>query len=188
MKKVVIVASEYELPISKWKFNIPLLYSGIGKINAAYATLKAISEFAPDLIINLGSVGSLVIPIGTTLEIANVVERDFNTEPLEVRGTVPFDRCPSTLNSGVQGYKCGTGDNFVIERDPWLISNGIHVVDMELFSIAKICFKLNVNWRSGKFVSDQIGSNSSSDWQNQINVCGQNLINWFEDNCLNDQL
>jgi adenosylhomocysteine nucleosidase len=185
MKKVVIVASEYELPPTKWKFDIPLVYSGIGKINAAYNTYYAISKFAPDLVINLGSVGSLVMPIGTTLEIASVVERDFDAEPLESRGTVPFDTCPSVLNSIAEGYKCGTGDNFVMEKDPWLASNDIDVVDMELFSIAKICYLSEIKWRSGKYISDQIGSNSPVEWKSQINVCGNNLIEWFEENCLN---
>lgn len=185
LKKVVLVASEYELPADQWKFNIPIIYSGIGKINAAYSTFKAINRFAPDLIINLGSVGSFDIPIGTTLEISDVVERDFNSEPLAARGIVPFDSAPNTLKSITPGYKCGTGDSFVINKDSWLISNRIDVVDMELFSIAKICFKLKVNWMSGKYVSDQIGLNSSFKWQDQINFCSPNLINWFEENCLN---
>ena len=61
MKKpfVIVVALESELSSKAISSHIPLVYSGIGKVNAAIATFKAIKEYQPDFIINFGTVGKI---------------------------------------------------------------------------------------------------------------------------------
>jgi adenosylhomocysteine nucleosidase len=39
--------------------NIPIVYSGIGKVNASIATFKAIHHYGPTLIVNYGTVGKI---------------------------------------------------------------------------------------------------------------------------------
>lgn len=128
--------------------------------------------------------GSFVLPIGATLTIGYVVEKDFSTEPLEERGKVPLDECPNLLQSSLSGNKCGTGDTFVSKGDPRLISHDTDVVDIELFGIAQICYKLDIAWRSGKYIFDFIGVDFLVAWQSQINLCSPNLIYCFDKNCL----
>lgn len=53
---VVIVALEDELNTDNISSHIPVIYSGIGKVNASIATFRAIKEYNPNLIINFGTV------------------------------------------------------------------------------------------------------------------------------------
>ena len=161
---IVIVALESELDIALWNFEVPVVFTGVGKINAALRTHQAIEKYRPDLIVNVGTVGSLKIELGKVCEIGSVVQRDFDTTPLAPRGIVPFDGNPSIYYSADGKFRCGTGDSFVTKLDPWLIENKIDVVDMELFAIAQVCAEKDIPWKSFKFVSDMVGSNSKDEW------------------------
>ena len=45
---VVIVALEDELNADNISSHIPVIYSGIGKVNASIATFRAIKQYNPD--------------------------------------------------------------------------------------------------------------------------------------------
>ncbi len=177
MKKslVVIVALESELSRKALSSHIPLVYSGIGKINSAIATFNAIKKYQPDLIINFGTVGKINPLISGLIKIGSVIQRDMNAEPLAPRGIVPFASGPNRYMSSAQGYVCGTGDSFVTKPDDWLIENRVDVVDMELFAIAAVAWEHNLNWVSYKFISDEANENSGREWSNLVNQ-GQELF------------
>jgi adenosylhomocysteine nucleosidase len=176
MKFVAIVALPSELPIEFWPFEEPIIYSGVGKLNAAFTTMRAISKYQPDLILNLGTVGSLNDQLKNVVEINRVIQRDFDAEPLAPRGTVPFEDFPSELFSGYGDASCGTGDTFVRVRENWLLNKNIDVVDMELFAIAKICTQLDTPWRSFKLISDYVNHDSDSDWERNLQFSHIELI------------
>ena len=165
MKFAAIVALPAEMPRELWPFEEPLIYSGVGKINAAFTTTQVIQDYKPDLIINFGTAGSLKDSIGGLVEVNKVVQRDFNAEPLAPRGSVPFDEFPNELFSGFGNVVCGTGDTFVRTKESWLKSNGVDLVDMELFAIAKVCEHLITPWRSFKFITDYVNTSSETDWE-----------------------
>jgi adenosylhomocysteine nucleosidase len=71
-------------------------------------------------------------------------------------------------------HVCGTGDSFVTSQDPWLISQGIDVVDMELFAIANIAHQFNIPWQSFKYVTDDANEDSGNEWTHRVNH-GQEL-------------
>jgi adenosylhomocysteine nucleosidase len=177
MKKsfIVVVALESELSSKAISSHIPLVYSGIGKVNAAIATFKAIKEYQPDFIINFGTVGKINSSLSGLIKIGSVIQRDMMAEPLAPRGVVPFSSQPNKYISSVQGYVCGTGDSFVTKQDDWLIENGVDVVDMELFSIAAVARAHNLNWVSYKFISDEANENSGQKWSSLVNH-GQELF------------
>ena len=172
---VVIVALEDEFDSKLLSSHIPVIYSGIGKVNAAIATYKAILEFNPRLIINYGTVGKITKDLSGLITIGSVIQRDMIAEPLSPRGTVPFSKKPNTYSSLLEGHLCGTGDSFVTEQDHWLIQNGIDVVDMELFAIASVAHEHQVNWISYKFISDDANEASGQEWSKQVNQ-GQQLF------------
>ena len=105
-KFVAIVALPSELPQNLWAFSEPLIYSGVGKLNASIATVQAIDKYKPEFILNLGTVGSLNNKISGVVEIRLVVQRDFDAEPLSPKGKVPFDDKPEVLTSGFGEYSC----------------------------------------------------------------------------------
>ncbi|MBT8536934.1 5'-methylthioadenosine nucleosidase [Polynucleobacter paneuropaeus] len=171
MKKkiVVMVALERELNPEILPTDIPVIYSGVGKVNAAVATFNAIIEFNPDLIIHFGTVGKITASLSGLIPISSVVQRDMNAEPLAPRGVVPFSNKPNQYASNVEGYVCGTGDSFVTQQDDWLEQNGVDVVDMELFAIAAVAFEHNISWLSYGYISDAANESAGQEWSNHVN-------------------
>jgi|DEB19_MinimDraft_3_1074340.scaffolds.fasta_scaffold60265_2 adenosylhomocysteine nucleosidase len=182
-KVVCLVALESELPQGLTSSSIPIIYTGVGKLNASIATYGAILKYSPELVINLGTAGSLAIPQGEIVEIREVIQRDFNAEPLAPRGEIPFQDSLSISHSRYGDYKCGTGDSFVTEIDAWFLSKKIDVIDMELYGIAYTCEKLGVEWRAAKFITDIIGKNSGEDWAAWLKLAPNSLVRWLEVNC-----
>ena len=175
-KFVAIVALSSELPETLWKRSEPLVYSGVGKLNASLATILAIEKYKPEFILNLGTVGSLNENISGIIEISKVFQRDFDATPLSPQGVVPFDDKPQILSSNFDGYVCGTGDTFVRTKEAWLQSNSIDVVDMELFAIAHACYSRDMPWRSFKYVTDYVSKDSGDDWKKNLEQSGAALM------------
>jgi adenosylhomocysteine nucleosidase len=174
-KFVAIVALPSELPVDLWTFDEPIIFSGVGKLNASVATIKAIDQFKPEFVLNLGTVGSLNESISGVIEIGRVLQRDFDARPLSPKGQVPFDEKPQILTSAKGLFSCGTGDTFVLSKEDWLLENQIDVVDMELFAIAHACYSSNIPWRSFKFITDYISSESGEDWKRNLEQSGRAL-------------
>jgi adenosylhomocysteine nucleosidase len=179
-KFVAIVALPSELPIEIWNRNEPLIYSGVGKLNAAIATLESINKYQPEFILNLGTVGSIRNDISGVVEIKKVFQRDFDATPLVPKSFVPFDEKPQVLSADFGQYNCGSGDTFVREKEEWLMNNSIDVVDMELFGVAFACYSKNIPWRSFKFITDYVSINSGDDWRKNLEKSGSALINAIE--------
>jgi len=172
---VVIVALEDELNQEILSSHIPIIYSGIGKINASIATFKAIRIYNPTLIINFGTVGRITPHLSGLIQIGSVIQRDMIAEPLAPRGSVPFSKKPNKFFSISDGHICGTGDSFVTQQDDWLIQNRVDVVDMELFAIASVAHDHNIDWLSFKFISDDANESASQEWSKHVNQ-GQKLF------------
>ena len=177
---VALVALPSELPKDLWTFSEPLIYSGVGKLNASIATLEALDKFKPEFILNLGTVGSLNENLSGVIEVGRVLQRDFDATPLSSRGQVPFDEKPQILFSNIGEFSCGTGDTFVRSKEDWLLENQIDVVDMELFAIAHACYSRNIHWRSLKFVTDYVSKDSGDDWKKNLDASGATLIKALE--------
>ena len=180
LKFVAIVALPSELPREIWNRDEPLIYSGVGKLNAAIATLESINKYQPKFILNLGTVGSIRNDISGVIEIEKVFQRDFDATPLVPKGVVPFDEKPNVLSSDFGQYSCGSGDTFVRNKEEWLLENKIDVVDMELYGIAHACFSKNTPWRSFKYITDYISKDSGNDWENNLKYAAASLIKSIE--------
>lgn len=165
---IVIAALESEIKAHSLPDHIPIVYSGIGKINAAIATFQAIQRYQPQLIINFGTVGKINPTLSGLVTINKVIQRDISAEPLAPRGIVPLSSKPNEFIVNTAGYVCGTGDSFVTQHDPWLTKQGVDVVDMELFAIAAISFEHNVKWISYKYISDAANEDSAHEWSSKV--------------------
>lgn len=180
MVGTLILAALSDEYISQDSLGFPIVYTGVGKINAARTTTEQILKSRPNLILNVGTAGALNSEMSGVFLVKDVIERDMIAEPLAPRGTTPFDNFDSILQSDLGTVRCATGDSFVMEKDLWLVSNQVDLVDMELFAIAKVCEFYGVKWRSMKFVSDYIDENSAESWRHSLEHSSKEIRNAIE--------
>ena len=171
---LIITALETELKRESLPSSVEIVYCGIGKITAALTSIKAIHQYSPKRILNFGTAGKIKTELHGLLEIGKVIQRDMDAEPLAPRGSTPFCNRPQEYVSTGQ-FICGSGDSFVTTYDPWLHSQGVDVVDMELFAIAAIAHDHQIPWQSFKYITDEANEDSGSDWQSKVHH-GQGLF------------
>ena len=152
---LVLTAIDEELDKARAPAGVEVIYSGVGKVNAASAATLALLVLRPALVINYGTVGRINTTLSRLVEVAHVVQRDMMAMPLVPRGRTPYSSNLDKLSSGFGDVTCGTGDSFVTSPDPWLTENHVDVVDMELFAIAHVCQRHSIPWRAFKFVSGE---------------------------------
>jgi adenosylhomocysteine nucleosidase len=163
-KILVLTAIDDELDKARAPEGVRVIYTGVGKINAASATTLALLTMHPSLVINYGTAGKINETLQGLVEVSNVVQRDMMAMPLAPRGRTPFAPELDLLTSGQGGVVCGTGDSFVTSSDPWLIENNIDIVDMELFAVAQVCRRHGLPWRAFKFITDDANDLAHQDW------------------------
>lgn len=167
----IIVALPHEFASAPFGYNV--VYSGVGKVNAAIATMNAISNGATQ-IINFGTAGLVSNKtqlINTLVEVDVIIQRDMLAQPLSPRGITPYETGELAgalmLNSG-SNITLGTGDSFVTEKDEWFSYSSVDIVDMECYSIAKVCKQKQIPFKSYKWITDFADENASIDWQENI--------------------
>ena len=166
-KILILTALAAELEDQPLPFDLPVVFTGVGKVNAALATAEAIRRHQPHCIVNYGTAGGVSARAAGLHEVHAVIQRDMMAEPLAPRGQAPFDNTPVRLRSASEdphALLCASGDSFVSSADPWLVAQGVDLVEMELWGIAMACRRAGVPWRAWKYVSDQANEDSHNDW------------------------
>ena len=162
---LILVAVEEELS-SKDLPSFQIHYTGVGKINAAIQTLEIIKTYSPTQIINYGTAGSLNKKLKGLVEVTKFFQRDMDASPLGFKiGQTPFDDIQE-IEFATVGYSCGTGDSFVTSI-PKLKTD---LVDMEAYSIAKICYLNDIKFRCFKYISDNADGDANADWVKNISM------------------
>ncbi len=162
------------------------LYSGIGKVNAAYSAAKAIDAGAR-IILNLGTAGSHRFPPHELVHVKSFVQRDFDLTPLGMPfGQIPMDPHPGPIEISVLPKKstgiCGTGDCF--EIGPPKIA--CDLVDMEGYALAKVCALEKIPLYSVKYITDGSDENAHVDWKQNLKRSSIKLFETFEEFLQND--
>ena len=157
---VILIALPDEAPHLQNYKNV--FFTGIGKINATMTATKILHTQNVDRIINFGTAGGITVSSGY-YECKNFVQHDMNCSPLGFQvGETPFDSI-NDISFG-EGLICASGDSFV--------TNGIDlnadIVDMEAYSIAKVCKANDIEFICFKYISDAADSNASNDWQSNV--------------------
>lgn len=147
--------------------------SGIGKVNSAITTQMLIDRFAPEYVLNFGTVGGVDATV-TALSyyaVDKAIQYDFDLTDLE---DVPlgyiqdFDRAFFTANTDgldfLEKRSLATADKFTNkENDVALLKElGCSLCDMEGCAIAQVCLCCNVPLYIVKAVSDVHGSGLQS--------------------------
>ena len=158
---LLVVALENELPrdlVVGWQ----IVYSGVGKVNAAITLCDALASCSPEKVVNYGSAGALRKGLSGLYRVTRFQQRDMDVRALGFAlGQTPFeDDVIIDLDPDGDGLSCGTGDNFV-SAPPEMNSD---LVDMEAYALAKICQQKAVEFHCFKFVSDNANSDAANDW------------------------
>jgi len=144
----------------------PVLYTGIGKINSAWALTRALMIRRPRLVLDFGTVGSPRFPPHTLVECTRFIQRDMDVSPLGLpRGTTPFDDLPAALDvprrlPDLPEAVCGSADHFVSGHDV----SDCDVVEMEAYALAKVCRREGVDFMAVKYVTDGGDASAHVDW------------------------
>lgn len=160
-----------------------VVFSGIGKINAAYQATKAILELRPKLVLNFGTAGSPRFPTHTLVECTRFIQRDIDLSPLGFeRGVTPFDPSPTVFEvprrfKDLPDGTCGTADNFEISLGG--AKEIATVVEMEAYAIAKVCYLQNVPFACFKYITDGSDDSASKDWVANVPLAAKRFAEHF---------
>ena len=162
---LLVVALENELPRQLavgWR----IVYSGVGKVNAAMTLCDALASCRPDRVVNYGSAGALRKGLSGLFRVTRFLQRDMDVRALGFSlGQTPFED-DVIIDFDGEGLSCGTGDNFV-SAPPEMSSD---LVDMEAYALAKICQQKAVEFHCFKFVSDNANCDAADDWTQQLEL------------------
>lgn len=153
------------------------IFTGIGKVNAVYELMKAISEQKPDIIINLGTAGSTKFKKGEIVCCTEFIQRDMEVTALGFQKfETPFSNEPVVLSYGLNLENlakgiCGSGDNFEMEHQ----NPEYNVIDMEAFALAKVCKRENIPFLCLKYISDGANDHAVSDWNEEVKKASEKL-------------
>ena len=165
---------------------VPVLYCGVGKVNAAIALTRALAGYAGagrgmPLVVNFGSAGSPVHPSGSFLACHEFVQRDMDVRGLGFPlGVTPYDEVPATLSfaprfTELTAAVCGSGDSFVTAGR----GEAYSVVDMEAYALAKACVLAQANFASVKYITDGADHAAADDWQANVHKAADEFLRLY---------
>ncbi len=88
---IILTALAAELDVARIPDGASVLFTGVGKVNAAIATMQTLQRIQPALVINYGTAGKTDGRLHGLVEVAQVIQRDMNAEPLSPRGADAAD-------------------------------------------------------------------------------------------------
>jgi adenosylhomocysteine nucleosidase len=173
---------------------VPVLFCGVGKVNAAIALTRELARYVPageplPLVLNFGTAGSQVFDTGALVACHEFVQRDMDVRGLGFPlGVTPFDSTPPALQfepvfNHLPTATCGSGDSFATVECEAAAASAYAVVDMEAFALAKVCWLEGAPFACAKYVSDGADAQAAADWQNNVHRAASEFLNLYQDVC-----
>lgn len=182
-RPLLVVALDEEA-VALGQFDLPVLLTEPGKVNASVAVSRALSVGTPSAVINLGTAGALRAGIEGIIEIASVVQHDYDSLALfELTGRESGSLIELAIESTTTKVRLATGDSFVAdasERDR--LAEFADLVDMEGYAIAAAGASYGVPVRLIKHVSDAADADASESWRQSVDRCAHELALWWAAN------
>jgi adenosylhomocysteine nucleosidase len=159
--------------------DLPILITGMGKVNAALAVgIVLAAAPRPSEIINLGTAGGLRPGVSGIHVAGTVLQHDLDGDLLfKVTGEVTG---PPLLVGDPAGPVLATGDSFISDdavRDA--LAKDASLVDMEGYAIAAAAQQFGVPVRLVKQVSDDAGAGAAKSWRDSVADCSRVLGAWL---------
>jgi adenosylhomocysteine nucleosidase len=185
-RTIVVIALRVESAGVFEAAGVPVLYCGVGKVNAAIALTKELSRYAHrreamPLVVNFGSAGSRCFAPGTLVSCQEFVQRDMDVSGLGFAlGVTPYDEAPSALMfeavfTHLPAAVCGSGDSFATAD----IGVDCAVIDMEAYALAKVCWHENAAFACVKYVTDGADHTAADDWQRNVHAAAAEFLQLF---------
>lgn len=174
-RPLLVVALEEEavhLHISE----LPVLVTGVGKVNAAIAVATILGESSPSEVVNLGTAGALRPDLIGTHVISRVTQHDLDDDALFDLVGMHFGE---PVDLGGAGLTLTTGDAFI--ADPaarGLLAEHSDLVDMEGYAVARAAITAGVPIRIVKRISDGADSGAARSWRESVDDCAEHLGAW----------
>ncbi|MFB7541601.1 nucleosidase [Streptomyces zaomyceticus] len=162
--------------------DLPVLLTGMGKVNAATALAIALGRGPrPSGIVNLGTAGALLPGMSGTHVIGTVVQHDFDGRLLATLTGESYG-APLTLPDGGDTV-LATGDTFISDETARArLAEQAALVDMEGYALAHAAAIAGVPLRIVKHVSDEAGEGAARTWRESVAECARALAEWAETN------
>src|ERR1044071_9783664 len=123
MKPLIVMALPQESRGQLERAGAQVLYTGVGKVNAAASLARRLSEqrcagIAPSLVVNIGTAGSRSVRAHTLVACNRFAQRDMDVSGMGLeRGVTPFDNVPAVLEfaplfTSLPQLTCSTADSF----------------------------------------------------------------------------
>ncbi len=160
-----------------------VLFTGVGKVNAAYTLSKYLANNKPSMILNLGTAGSRKHAGGSVVNPTQFVQRDMDVTALGFeKYQTPFSNDPVKIDYGerfvgLQAGVCGSGDDFATGEE----ANNFDCVDMEAYALSLICQREDVAFASLKYISDGADDGADVDWNEALKTAAQTLRKALEE-------
>lgn len=180
LKILVTYAVQGEFVEIKWAgAELYYIRTGIGKVKSAFHLAEAIRQVQPDLVLNIGSAGTVGHRVGDIFVCRKFVDRDMQ----KIKGLGLESEIDSSTLLEAKGYCmhwteegiCNTGDGFLTE----LTDVCGDVVDMEAYAQAFVCQAKEIPFVAVKYVTDIIGQNSVKHWEDKLADARQGLSNYL---------
>lgn len=165
-------------------YDVVLLKSGIGKVNAAMGTTLLIHDYRPDVVINTGSAGGFnpELKVGDVVISSEVRHHDVDATVFGYAyGQVPqmpasFKPSPLLSELAEKAAKAAgeaavvkglivTGDSFMADEDRVAFVKskfpGLQAAEMEAAAIAQVCYQFGVPFLIIRSLSDIAGKDSN---------------------------
>jgi adenosylhomocysteine nucleosidase len=184
--KVAVVALRAETAGVFESADVPVLYCGVGKVNAAMALTDRLAQYKfhqqpMPLVVNFGSAGSRQFPTGAMVACHEFVQRDMDVSGLGFElGVTPFDEAPARLSfaplfSHLPEGVCGSGDSFATMD----VAMACAVVDMEAYALAKVCWRHQAKFACVKYVTDGADHGAAANWQQNVHKAADEFLRLF---------
>jgi len=160
--------------------NTLLIISGIGKANAAMASVYCCLEFKPVCICNLGAAGVTHsgYDLGEIFHIRKVIEHD---RP-DLNSKKAYIIHEPSLLKGFKTANLATGDRAVLDpKERKAISSKADLLDMEGASVVQACRKFETSCFLFKFVSDTPDHTRDQDIVDNIRLYRERFYAFFID-------
>ena len=161
-------------------FGLPVLITGVGKVNAAVAVSTVLGDHSPSRIINLGTAGSLREGLSGVHVISQVRQHDLDDDAIHTLTGLHFSQPIELADAGAV---LTTGDVFVNDRATRAqLAEHADLVDMEGYAVAKAAAASEIPMTLVKVVSDPAGEESLRTWRETIDDCAAQLGTWLQEN------
>ena len=139
MNDIILFALRAEAPTFFRYANV--FEIGVGKVNAAINTALICEKYRPKRIINLGTAGGVRLESGI-FRVNHVFQHDVNLTSLGLAPGQILSDSDCFIDLPGAGHTCATGDIHVTEKHKMRLH--CDLVDMECYSIAKVCLMKDI--------------------------------------------